>query len=172
MSVLRRRSDLEDLLTPRRSHRGVKIAAVCLGLLIALMWYFHSPRAPEAPSPAPVAEPSAAPPKPAPPPPTAPPASTPEPVREPAPEPPPAPAAKIIPEAVKPPPAKTASEPLQKKIAAGVNRDAPESAAAEVRAQACAGKNTRGAGGGIPAAGARIGPTRQRCGLTLVTDGR
>src|ERR1044072_1457756 len=131
MSLFRRRSDLDDLLKPRRSLRGLKTAAVCLALLIAIMWYFHSARLPDAPKPAAVTPPAPAPPPVAEPPP----ATPPEPAPEPAPEPPPppaadrrpatppdpppnpvpaprAPAAKPLPEPVKSGPAKAASEPV------------------------------------------------------------
>src|ERR1051326_9330780 len=105
MSLFRRRSDLDDLLKPRRSLRGLKTAAVCLALLIAIMWYFHSARLPDAPKPAAVTPPAPAPPPVAEPPPATPPEPAPEPVPE-----PPAPAAKTLPEPVKSGPAKAASE--------------------------------------------------------------
>lgn len=95
----RRRSDLDDLLKPRRRSPGLGIGILAFVFLIALVWYFFSERVPDAPPPAAVAPAPAAVPSPAP---------VPEPTPEPAPVPEPT---------VAPPPQKLPSKPQKVKPA-------------------------------------------------------
>jgi len=97
----RRRSDLDDLLKPRRSFTGLKIGILAFVLVIALVWYFFSERVPDAPPPAAVA------PAPAP-------VPTPSPVPEPTPEPAPVPEPTVVPPPQKLPPKPQKVKPAPK----------------------------------------------------------
>jgi outer membrane biosynthesis protein TonB len=99
--LFRKRSDLDDLLKPRRSFTGLKIGILAFVLLIALVWYFFSEHVPDAPPPAAVA------PAPAP-------VPTPAPVPEPTPEPAPAPEPAVVPPLQKLPPKPQKVKPAPK----------------------------------------------------------
>jgi outer membrane biosynthesis protein TonB len=115
--LFRRRSDLDDLLKPRRRFPSLAIGILAFVLVIALVWYFFFERVPDAPPPAAVA------PQPAP-------VPTPAPVPEPPPEPTPVPEPTVVPppEKLPPKPQKVKPAPRQSEFPAPAREsDKPDS---------------------------------------------